>query len=162
MGELGSHSIRSMFYSWCPGETYPGRCDGKTTLPMMSVKGTIPSLSISSFLPLPLLPLFPVLPSPSFSSFSSTCSSLSSLLLPLFYLSSSSSSSSTNPVKGTEVKGTHWRFSQCFCLFVCLFVCFETGFLCVALAVLELTLVDQNSHRELTEIHLPLPPECWD
>jgi hypothetical protein len=29
-----------------------------------------------------------------------------------------------------------------FCLFVCLFVClfFETGFLCVALAVLELTL----------------------
>jgi hypothetical protein len=26
------------------------------------------------------------------------------------------------------------------CLFVCLFVCFETGFLCVALAVLELTL----------------------
>jgi hypothetical protein len=25
-------------------------------------------------------------------------------------------------------------------LFVCLFVCFETGFLCVALAVLELTL----------------------
>ena len=25
-------------------------------------------------------------------------------------------------------------------LFVCLFVCFQTGFLCVALAVLELTL----------------------
>jgi hypothetical protein len=25
-------------------------------------------------------------------------------------------------------------------LFACLFVCFETGFLCVALAVLELTL----------------------
>jgi hypothetical protein len=25
-------------------------------------------------------------------------------------------------------------------LFVCLFVCFETGFLCVALAVLELTM----------------------
>jgi hypothetical protein len=28
---------------------------------------------------------------------------------------------------------------MCF-LFVCLFVCFETGFLCIALAVLELTL----------------------
>jgi hypothetical protein len=27
-----------------------------------------------------------------------------------------------------------------FCLFVCLLACFETGFLCVALAVLELTL----------------------
>jgi hypothetical protein len=26
------------------------------------------------------------------------------------------------------------------CFFVCLFVCFETGFLCIALAVLELTL----------------------
>jgi hypothetical protein len=31
------------------------------------------------------------------------------------------------------------RLFCCFCLFVCLFV-FETGFLCVALAVLELTL----------------------
>jgi hypothetical protein len=34
--------------------------------------------------------------------------------------------------------------------FLCLFV-FETGFLCVALAVLE-----------LREIHLPPPPKCWD
>jgi hypothetical protein len=30
--------------------------------------------------------------------------------------------------------------SKFVCLFVCLFVCFETGFLCIALAVLELTL----------------------
>ena len=38
----------------------------------------------------------------------------------------------------------------------------ETGFLCViALAVLELALVDQAG-LELTEILLPLPPECWD
>ncbi|KAM7319942.1 hypothetical protein ACRRTK_020385 [Alexandromys fortis] len=28
-------------------------------------------------------------------------------------------------------------------------------------AVLELALVDQAG-LELTEIHLPLPPECWD
>ena len=31
--------------------------------------------------------------------------------------------------------------ARSFCLFVCLF--FETGFLCIALAVLELTFVDQ-------------------
>jgi hypothetical protein len=31
-------------------------------------------------------------------------------------------------------------FPELFYLFVCLFVCFETGFLCEALAVLELTL----------------------
>ena len=35
---------------------------------------------------------------------------------------------------------------------------FETGFLCVALAVLELTLW---SGLKLTEIYLPLPPKCW-
>jgi hypothetical protein len=38
---------------------------------------------------------------------------------------------------------------------------FKTGFLCVALAVLELGSVDQDG-LELTEIHLPLPPECRD
>ena len=44
--------------------------------------------------------------------------------------------------------------------FVCLylvFVFFETGFLCVALVVLELTRLASNS-----EIRLPLPPKCWD
>ena len=39
---------------------------------------------------------------------------------------------------------------------------FETGFLCVtAPDALELALVDQPG-LELTEIPLPLPPECWD
>ena len=46
------------------------------------------------------------------------------------------------------------------------FVCFGFGFLrqdfAVALEpVLELVLVDQASLK-LTEICLPLPPECWD
>ena len=44
-------------------------------------------------------------------------------------------------------------------LFVCLFL-FETGFLCVALAVLELTL--QTRLASNSEIHLPLPPKCRD
>jgi hypothetical protein len=44
-------------------------------------------------------------------------------------------------------------------LFVCLFV-FETGFLCVALAVLELTLETRLASN--SEIRLPLPPKCWD
>ena len=37
----------------------------------------------------------------------------------------------------------------------------ETGLLCVALAVLELALVDQADYK-LKEIHLhlPLPPKC--
>ena len=48
----------------------------------------------------------------------------------------------------------------CFVLLL-LFLFFETRFLCVALAVLELALVDQASLK-LTEIHLPLPPKCWD
>jgi hypothetical protein len=39
-----------------------------------------------------------------------------------------------------------------------LFFFFETGFLCIALAVLELTLYT----RLASEIHLPLPPKCWD
>jgi hypothetical protein len=37
---------------------------------------------------------------------------------------------------------------------------FETGFLCAALAVLELTL--QTRLASNSEIHLPLPPKCWD
>jgi hypothetical protein len=37
---------------------------------------------------------------------------------------------------------------------------FKTGFLCVALAVLELTL--QIRLASNSEIRLPLPPKCWD
>jgi hypothetical protein len=37
---------------------------------------------------------------------------------------------------------------------------FETKFLCVALAILELRPVDQTG-LELTEIFLTLPPLCW-
>jgi hypothetical protein len=37
---------------------------------------------------------------------------------------------------------------------------FETGFLCIALAVLELNLKTRLASN--SEIHLPLPPECWD
>jgi hypothetical protein len=53
----------------------------------------------------------------------------------------------------------------CFGFFVCLFVClfcfvFETGFLCVALAILELTL--QTRLALNSEICLSLPPKCWD
>ena len=47
-----------------------------------------------------------------------------------------------------------------FCKFRHLFFFFffsETGFLCVILAVLELTRLASNS-----EIRLPLPPKCWD
>ena len=41
-------------------------------------------------------------------------------------------------------------------------VFFNTGFLCErVLAVLEVALVDQAG-LELTDIHLPLPPECWE
>jgi hypothetical protein len=43
--------------------------------------------------------------------------------------------------------------------FVC-FGFFETGFLCVALAFLELTLYTRPASN--SEICLPLPPECWD
>lgn len=50
--------------------------------------------------------------------------------------------------------GSHTGRRHCVDIFhVCLFV--ETGFLCVAVAVLELTL--KNS-----ETYLPLPPEGWD
>ena len=38
---------------------------------------------------------------------------------------------------------------------------FKTGFLCVALAILELALIDQVGLR-LIEICLLLPPVCWD
>ena len=39
--------------------------------------------------------------------------------------------------------------------------CFVLIFLCVVLAVLKLTLVDQAGLK-LTEIHLPPLPESWD
>jgi hypothetical protein len=45
-----------------------------------------------------------------------------------------------------------------FCLFVCLFVCFETGFLCVAVSILELTLKTRLASN--SENHLPLSPKC--
>jgi hypothetical protein len=49
----------------------------------------------------------------------------------------------------------------CDIMFVCLFYCFfETGFLCVVLAVLELTLETRLASN--SEIRLPLPPKCWD
>jgi hypothetical protein len=54
-------------------------------------------------------------------------------------------------------------FFVLFCFFLDLFVClfvFETGFLCVALAVLELTLETRLASN--SEIRLPLPPKCWD
>jgi hypothetical protein len=64
-----------------------------------------------------------------------------------------------------EIMRLPWHF--CFqtryyvCLFLFLFVClFETGFLCVALAVLGLTLWTRLALN--SEIHLPLPPKCWD
>jgi hypothetical protein len=36
----------------------------------------------------------------------------------------------------------------------------ETGFLCIAQAVLELTLYTRLASN--SEIRLPLPPKCWD
>ena len=54
----------------------------------------------------------------------------------------------------TQIISFHFFFS--------FFWIFEAGFLCVtALAVFELALVDQAG-LELTEICLPLPPECWN
>ena len=52
-----------------------------------------------------------------------------------------------------------WKYCMSVFRFVCLFVS-ETGFLCVALAVLELTLWTRLAWN--LEIHLPLPPKCWD
>jgi hypothetical protein len=49
-------------------------------------------------------------------------------------------------------------FLFCFVLFC--FCFFETGFLCVALAVLELTLETRLASN--SEIRLPRPPKCWD
>ena len=55
-------------------------------------------------------------------------------------------------------------------LFVCLFFVFvvvvvlvflRQGFSAALVPVLEIVLVDQAG-LELTEIHLHLPPECWD
>jgi hypothetical protein len=62
-----------------------------------------------------------------------------------------------------------WRKQNCFFLFVCLFLLllfwfcfcfFETGFLCIVPAVLELTLETRLASN--SEIRLPLPPKCWD
>jgi hypothetical protein len=56
---------------------------------------------------------------------------------------------------------TRW-FLFCFLFFVFCFLFFvsETGFLCVALAVLELVLL--TSLTSNSEICLPLPLECWN
>jgi hypothetical protein len=53
---------------------------------------------------------------------------------------------------------THLFLLLLFC-FVFIFV-FETGFQCIALAVLELAVYVVQSGLELTEIHLSLPPKC--
>jgi hypothetical protein len=45
-------------------------------------------------------------------------------------------------------------------IFISLFSFFETGFRCVALAVLELTLYTRLALN--SEICLPLPPKCWE
>jgi hypothetical protein len=45
-----------------------------------------------------------------------------------------------------------------FILFI--FGFFETGFFCIVLAVLELTLKTRLALN--SEIRLPLPPKCWD
>jgi hypothetical protein len=37
---------------------------------------------------------------------------------------------------------------------------FETRLLCIALAVLYLTLYTRLASN--SEVHFPLPPECWD
>ena len=64
-----------------------------------------------------------------------------------------------------------WGFFGVVCLFgfvflvflvFFFFLVFKTGFRCSFLEpVLELALVDQVG-LELTEICLPLPPQCWD
>ena len=50
--------------------------------------------------------------------------------------------------------------SKFLAFFVSCFV-FQDSVLCVALVVLELGFVDQAG-LELTDIHLPRPPKCWD
>jgi hypothetical protein len=51
-------------------------------------------------------------------------------------------------------------FLSFFSFFFFFLVFFETGFLCIVLAVLELTLWTRLASN--SEIHLPLPPKCWD
>jgi hypothetical protein len=61
-------------------------------------------------------------------------------------------------MRDTE-EGARSQHNSTWFLFVCLFVCFfETGFLCVALAVLELTL----STRLASNSEIRLHPKCWD
>ncbi|EGV96176.1 hypothetical protein I79_005859 [Cricetulus griseus] len=57
---------------------------------------------------------------------------------------------------------TQWLRAPVFLFCFVLFFGFSRQGFSVALeAVLELALVDQAG-LELTEIRLPLPPECWD
>lgn len=66
-----------------------------------------------------------------------------------------------------HIKGTCFPFPKCFLFTPPPFLLLslpppipETGFLCTtALTILEL-FVDQVG-LDLTELHLPLPPECW-
>lgn len=58
----------------------------------------------------------------------------------------------------------YWHFQNGFWGW---FVCFrrgsvETGLLCVALVVIELTLSVHQTGSKLTEVCLPVPPKCWD
>ena len=80
----------------------------------------------------------------------------------------------TLPVWAQDFSAQGWQEKQLssqlvFCLFVCwlvgsfllLLFCFlRWGFIILEL-VLELALIGQAC-PELTEIHLPLPSECWD
>lgn len=66
----------------------------------------------------------------------------------------------TNSINQTVCGFSDSSFFNLIYLFTYLFIFFETGLFCVALAALELTL-DQASLK-LIEIHLPLPPKCWD
>ena len=45
---------------------------------------------------------------------------------------------------------------------VCGGVSSEIGFLCVAFGACPVTLSVDQASLELTEICLPLPPDCWD
>jgi hypothetical protein len=64
-----------------------------------------------------------------------------------------------DPCIWQSLDGPSFRHSSKFC-FLDFLVFFETGFLCIALAVLELTLKTRLASN--SEIRLPLPPECWD
>jgi hypothetical protein len=55
----------------------------------------------------------------------------------------------------SKKKHSTYLFTFCLCVF-------ETGFLCLALATLELAWSVGQADFKLTEIHLPLPPKCWD